>query len=154
MAAREFLQWLIYVTGFVRFCVCYFENRQNIFSILKPSHLRGTMVFQLTFQALLTEFDCMSCFCFLWLWNHSTITACRIMCLLPTHHVVCFGFWESNCGDYTPVLGCVFFTPFCNRHIIFSIGFAGEDWLRTSASVSGHIWMETHLCAANSCSQD
>lgn len=42
----------------------------------------------------------------------------------------------------------------CNERLVFSTGFAGEGWLYSTATVPRNIWMETHLCAANSCNQD
>lgn len=37
---------------------------------------------------------------------------------------------------------------------VLSTGFAGEGRLHPSASVAGHVWMEAHLRAANSCNQN
>lgn len=133
--------------------LCTFLLRQQTYIVFKPSYLRG--------KAFSTEIWVSK-----WCWQHliashalmlhscNQSSECNLLHNMHTVFVLCV--WCLKGEGWGSCSGLGFFGLIVgwNGHLVFSTGFAGEGRLCPSATVTGHIWMEAHLCAANSCNQD
>lgn len=89
-------------------------------------------------------------------WLHFIAWCFTAVITVALWNIICSLMWRlrDKRSGLCAFLGLFELIVSCNGHLIFSTGFAGQGWLCSSASVSGHIWMEAYLCATNSCNQD